>query len=332
VALFWTGVALQLSVPVGVVLWVVGLYYYLYYRYGGNVLRIFLEKPLFNIPRGQPVPEGQDVSFPTPDGLTLRGCYFATPQPRRRGVILFGLEFGSNRWSAWPYCQHLVEAGFDVFAFEPRNQGDSDSMPGYEPMQWLTHYEVTDTRAALVYLKSRPDADPRGVGFFGISKGGNAGLYVASHDPSVLCCVTDGSFGTYTTVVPYMRHWFAIYNSNHKMHNILPSWYYGWVGLKVLRGIEKQLRCNFPHLEKSIRRLPPRPWLQIHGELDTYIKPEFAEALRARARECSELWLVPGAKHNQALHLEGEAYRERVLRFFEQNLAGDRKQESGDSG
>ena len=50
-------------------------------------------------------------------------------------------------------------------------------MPGYDPLQWVTDYEVRDAEAALAYLKSRPDADPRGVGFFGISKGAGAGLH-----------------------------------------------------------------------------------------------------------------------------------------------------------
>ena len=45
-----------------------------------------------------------------------------------------------------------------MFAFEARNQGQSDSMPGYEPLQWVTRYEVRDTRAALAYVRSRPDA------------------------------------------------------------------------------------------------------------------------------------------------------------------------------
>ena len=61
----------------------------------------------------------------------------------------------------------------------------------------------------------------------------------------------------------------------------------------------------------------------IHGEADTYIKPEMAEALFARAREPKDLWLVPRAKHNQALHLAGDEYRRRVLEFFECHLAGD---------
>jgi hypothetical protein len=63
----------------------------------------------------------------------------------------------------------------------------------------------------------------------------------------------------------------------------------------------------------------------IHGENDNYIKPAMARALFRCAGQPKEFWLVEGAKHNQALQLIGEEYRGRVLRFFEQNLATDRK-------
>ena len=144
----------------------------------------------------------EDVKFPSAGDLTLRGCYLKTDH-QRKGVILFGLEFGSNRWSCQPYCEPLLQAGYDIFAFEPRNQGDSDAMEGYEPLHWLTSHEVQDTHAAIRYLKKRPDADAKGIGFFGISKGANAGLLAASRDCFVRCLVTDGAFGTYSTMVPY---------------------------------------------------------------------------------------------------------------------------------
>jgi fermentation-respiration switch protein FrsA (DUF1100 family) len=214
-----------------------------------------------------------------------------------------------------------VDGGFDVFAFESRNQGASERQAGYEPLQWVTDYEVEDVRAALRYLKGRPDADPRGVGFFGISKGGSAGLLAAARDPYVRCCVTDGAFATYTTLVPYMRHWYRIYNDHYRMQELLPSWYYGVVGLAGLRQIERERGCHFPHLERALRRLAPRPLLMIHGGGDTYIKPDMARALFDRARAPKEFWLVEAAKHNQALQVAGDEYRRRVLEFFERHLA-----------
>ena len=59
----------------------------------------------------------------------------------------------------------------------------------------MTDRDAADMRAAVTYLRARPDADPRGIGFFGISKGGSTGLLVAAADPWVRCVVTDGMFG-----------------------------------------------------------------------------------------------------------------------------------------
>ena len=142
-------VGIVVGLPLGVGLFLAVLYVYLRWNYASVLVRIFEEKPLFVIPRGTPLAKAEQVRFPTSDGLMLFGCYLKTPKPRR-GVILFGLEFGSNCWSCWPYVEHLVDNGFDVFAFESRNQGGSDSCPGYEPMQWVTNHEVRDTESALV--------------------------------------------------------------------------------------------------------------------------------------------------------------------------------------
>ncbi|HEV3258935.1 MAG TPA: alpha/beta hydrolase [Gemmataceae bacterium] len=315
----WIGLIVLVGLPVALV--VLGLLFilHIYVRYIENLARIFEEKPLFIIPRGEPVPGGEEVRFPTGDGLTLHGCYLRTTA-RRRGVILFGLEFGSNCWSCQPYCEHLVANGFDVFAFEPRSQGGSDGQPGYEPLQWVTNYEVRDTQAALAYLKGRGDADPCGIGFFGISKGGGAGLLAAARDPYVRCFVTDGIFGTHTTMVPYMRKWISLYSDRYHLQVLAPDWLYGIVAQAALARIGRARGCRFPHLERALAKLAPRPLLMIHGGADTYIKPEMARALFDRVGQSKEFWLVEGAKHNQALNIAGDEYRRRVLEFFQKHL------------
>ena len=320
--LFWSGWAVVWSAPAAVFLLLIANYFYLRFRYVHLLVRIFQEKPLFVVPRGQPIDGAEDVRFPTAHGLTLAGCYLKAAAPRR-GVVLFGLEFASNRWSCLPYCEHLLAAGYDVFAYESRGQGDSDRQPAYDPLQWVTDFEVRDAQAALAYLKARPDADPNGVGFFGISKGAGAGLIAAAREPYVRCCVTDGVFGSYTTMVTYIRHWFRIYSGKYLFYGLTPVWYYGLVGLAGLRQVGRLRGCRFPHLETALRRLRPRPLLMIQGGADTYIKPEMARVLIGIAAEPKELWVVPGAKHNQALHVAGDDYRRRVLAFFDRHLARD---------
>ena len=316
----WLGIAILFSVPFIAALLIGWVYLYVRFRMIDTLLRIFTEKPLFVIPRGEPRRGAEEVEFQTNDGLTLRGCYLATQLPRK-GVILFGLEFGSNRWSCQSYCEPLLQSGYDIFAFEPRNQGDSEGMEGYDPLQWLTAYEVADTQAAIAYLKSRPDADPKGIGFFGISKGANAGLAAAARNQAVRCIVTDGAFGTYTTMVPYMRKWVAIYSENYLTHGLLPAWFYGLIAKAGVKRVQNSRNVRFKHVEKYMPRLK-RPLLMIHGGGDTYIKPEMARELFRRAAGPKAFWVVPGAKHNQALSTASYEYAQRVVQFFDLHLAG----------
>jgi uncharacterized protein len=317
----WIGIGIVFGIPLVLAIGAGLVFLYLRWNYLEYVLRIFQEKPLFIIPRGQPIAEAQDIRFRTGNGLTLCGCYIRTTAWERRGVILFGLEYGSNRWSCLPYCESLIANGFDVFTFECRNQGDSDVQPGYDPLQWVTNHEVEDYQAALSYLKSRSDGDARGIGFFGISKGGTAGLLAAAKDPYVRCFVTDGVFATHTTMVPYMRRWISIYSDRYWIQVLLPTWMYGWMGHAGLHRIGRERRCRFPHLERAIKKLSPRPLLMIHGGSDTYIKPEMARMVFDRAGLPKEFWLVPGAKHNQAIQVAGDEYHRRVLQFFQEHLA-----------
>lgn len=284
------------------------------------VVRIFQEVPYFNVPRGEPVEAAEEVRFPTTDGLTLQGCYLKTPQAQRRGVVLFGLEYGSNRWSCVPYCEHLRQTGYDIFTYEPRSQGDSDTQPGYKPLHWVTQFELDDANAALAYLKARPDADPRGIGVFGISKGGTAGLMAAAGDPWVRCVATDGIFGIYTTMIPYMKKWLAIYSQRYFLQKLVPTWYFNIYARLGLREVEQALNCRFIYLRQYVSKLA-RPWLMIHGANDTYIKPEMAQVLFDFASPPKESWIVEGAKHNQAIQVAREEYQRRILDFFDRHLA-----------
>lgn len=313
----WVGMSL-LILAIAVPLYL--FHRYIFRKYMPHLYRIFQEKPLFIVPFGNPIAEAEDVTLATTNDLKLHGCYLKT-SGRRKGVILFGLEYGSNCWSCQPYCEFLRESGYDVFAFETRGQGNSPTHDGYEPLQWVTTFEVEDFRAAATYLKQRPDADPRGIGFFGLSKGGSAGLFLAAEDPYVRCCVVDGIFSTYTTMIPYMMKWVAIFTHRRIIIDYLPTWYFHYAAYRGLQTLQRERRCVFPSLEKKIRRIAPRPLLMIHGSADNYIKPEMAQALFRRAGRAKEFWLVEDAKHNQSIHQAGEEYKKRILAFFDQHLA-----------
>lgn len=317
---FWLGVAILAVPAVAYGLALAALYLYVRWKYMGYLLRIFQEKPLFVVPRGEAQKDAEDIGVKTDDGLTLRACYLKTPAVERKGVILFGLEFGSNRWACRPYCEKLLDAGYDVFAVEFRNQGDSDRDPNYEPLQWVTDRDVRDLQAAIKYLLARPDADPRGIGVFGISKGGSTGLLAAANEKAIRCLATDGAYGTHTTMVPYLKRWIQIYSDRKLLQRVLPTWFYGIIGMVGAKKVARNRGVNYPSVEKAVGRLN-RPLFMIHGAGDNYIRPEMAQALFERARGPKELWVVPKAKHNQALTVSGDDYHSRVVAFFDANLA-----------
>jgi hypothetical protein len=70
----------------------------------------------------------------------------------------------------------------------------------------------------------------------------------------------------------------------------------------------------------------------IHGGADTYIKPEMAQALFDRARQPKELWIVAGAKHNQAIQVAGDDYHRRICDFFEKHLSAADPESNGRAG
>jgi pimeloyl-ACP methyl ester carboxylesterase len=233
-------------------------------------------------------------------------------------VFVFCHEFLSDRFSFLPYVGELRELGYDLFTFDFRNHGESATDASYEKMQWVTDRELCDLQSALAYVRSRPDADPAGVGLFGISRGANAALCVAAQEAGVWSVITDGAFPTRGTMNVYMHRWAKIYISSNSIWMRTP-WIFGsllsYVGWATRLVVQKQRGCQLADVEKAAARLSPRPLLMIHGEKDSLIGPEIARGLFALAGDPKDLWIVPEAKHNRCRELEPEAYRERIATF-----------------
>ena len=290
---------------------------YVLIRYTPAVGRVFGEAPLFMPMRITPQPGGEDVRFPTRDGLELAGTYYPARTPTRAGVIVFCHEFLGDRYSVGPYAEALRDEGFDLFAFDFRHHGQSGKEAGYEPMQWVSNREVRDLRAAMAYLRSRPDADPAGVGLFGVSRGGAAALCVAGRDSSVWGVATDGAFPTKGTVSAYIQRFGQIFIGDKFYAKWLPRWLYDMVSWTGRVRIELERGCRYEDVEGAVRRLGPRPWLLIHGEKDAYIPTNIARRLFAEARpDGKEMWIVPKAKHNRCREIDPAAYRDRLCGFF----------------
>lgn len=263
----------------------------------------------------QPLRGGEPCQFKTADGLTLRGTFLSTPAPERKGVIAFCHELTGERACAVKYAHDLCQRGFDVLTFDFRNHGTSDSLQGYKPMPWLTRFELDDVRAAIDYLSSRPDADPRGIGLFGISRGGSAAICAAAGDERVRAIVTDGAFPTEAMQIHYMRRYAGIYTPMTMLLSHLPDWMLRVVGKWAQWIIARQRRCGFVNVEQSARRVT-QPVLMIHGADDSFVPLDVVHTLYACLPAKTRLWVVPGARHNSAIVTERKKYEKRIARFF----------------
>ncbi len=289
-------------------------------RYTPQIRRIFEERPLFQPTRGEPLPGAKELAVRTCEGLMLRGSYLATPLRPARGLVLFCHEFMGDRWSGQSYWPMLLEAGFDIVAFDFRNHGASDSLAGYSPMHWLTQYEVSDMLEVLQALGRHPAWAALPWVLYGISRGGSAAICAAATDPRVRAVVTDGAFPTHTTALIYMRKWLNLYAEHARIVAHMPDWYLAFIRDRALRRIERDRNCRFPRVEWAIAKLAPRPILMVHGQRDSYIRPEIARRLFASAGEPKQYWEVPRARHNRCIEVAADEYRRRLLKFLDQHL------------
>jgi pimeloyl-ACP methyl ester carboxylesterase len=286
-------------------------------KYAPIIGQKFEERPFFLPLRVNPVEAGQLVEFSTEDGLRLSGSYLRARTDQRAGVFVYCHEYLSDRWSFHPYVDRLRDLGFDIFAFDFRNHGASASEPGYTPMYWASDREVRDLRAALGYLRSRPDRDPAGCGLFGVSRGGTTALLVTPGERDVWGVITDGAFPTTGMTVSYSVRWTELYIKSPLLRSTIPRWLYVLLARLGRRRAERRLNCRFPEVERAVGRLAPRPWLMIHGQRDTYVTPEVVQDLFRHGNGPKELWLVPDAKHNRCRECQPEAYAARLLDFLE---------------
>ncbi len=305
--MFWKiGLLVTIS-GVGFVAWV-------WQRYLRIVVNLFLGVVVRSTPDEEQRFEGEEVILRTGDGVELAATLARPATGERPPVVVFCPEFGADRRSAGPYAHWLLEAGCAVLAFDFRGHGDSKNTDDYVPRQWATERELTDLEAAVAYVRARSDLAGEQLVLFGISRGGAVATALASRDAEVLALVTDGLFSTRRTLLEYMRRWVSIFADVRLVYSHLPEWVFRMYEKLTLLVSELRLGVRFLPVEKAVRERRC-PLLMIHGEADSYVGADQARWLHERAAPPKALWIVPGARHNQAVTVAGQGYQQRVLEF-----------------
>src|SRR5215510_16551514 len=131
------------------------------------------------------------------DGLQLAGdLRVPSPGGRAPGLVFIGPFSGVRNQVTGLYAERLAAAGYVTLAFDHRGFGESQGQPRrHEDPQG----KLGDLRAAVSFLRARPEVDPERIGAVGICLGGGYALKFAAFDPRVK--VFAGIAGAYNT--PY---------------------------------------------------------------------------------------------------------------------------------
>jgi len=293
-------------------------------RYLRIAINLFLDTPLpvtANLKDFTP-PEGESVSFPSLEGRGLRGMFIDRPPGLPdKGTVLFCHEFASDMMSAGRYAWPLVQAGYTVFTFDFRGHGRSFTPPHFEPRHWPSNHDVNDILAAIAFIESRRDTNGKGLGILGVSRGASAAVVAAAINPSVRCLVVDSVFSTDFSIDELMKRWVQIFvRIDPGRADRTFMMYHGFRALTMFYA-ELKCRCRFPSTRRALTKLDSVPIFFIQGERDAYVRPEQTRALHDLKPGPKDLWVCPGAKHNQSVATDPRTYAARTVAFFDRYLA-----------
>ncbi|MFM8475611.1 MAG: alpha/beta hydrolase [Planctomycetaceae bacterium] len=282
----------------------------------------FERPPAFNVVPAQPLPAALPITFKAADGLLLHGCLMNSELPDPPGLVLFLPEHRGNHWTAYRYCQALIDQGYVILAFDFRNQGESESLEGYSPSHWMTEYEMQDVAAAMEFIGSHHLLSTLPIITFGVSRGGVAALLAACRYHRIRGVIADSAFGTITTLRFFADRFAGLYVPE-SLFRFFPEWHISGTLRRVMALSERRRNCHYVHLEDEVHHLESRSVLLISGSADSYISTEVARRLQQLAGSGTQLWIARGARHNSARLLHTEEYDRRVRSHAARCLQSD---------
>jgi len=126
----------------------------------------------------------EDVSIPS-GGIRLAATYTAPATPGRHPAVVLLAGSGKETRDNVPFQtleRYFSGLGIGVLAYDKRGVGQSGG--AWNENEPLDTY-AADGLAAVDYLASRTDVDPKRIGVWGISQGGWVGPLIASKSPKV---------------------------------------------------------------------------------------------------------------------------------------------------
>jgi uncharacterized protein len=251
------------------------------------------------------------ITFSSFDATRLHGWWFTAadddaPESRPTVIALHGVS--KNRTDMVRFAIVLVQAGMNVLLFDGRGHGESDR-------RFVTYgfFERRDVGAAIDFLLER-GVPPSRIGLAGVSMGAAIALQVAASDPRIRAVWTDSPFASlHRVTMDRLRFWTRL-----PRQPLVPV---HWAALQLA-----QRRGRFDVSVVDPRSLAGKitcPVQIVHGDADTMIDVNHSvHIFDALASPEKHLWIIPGASHGRGFRRAKGGYRDRLVGFFREALAG----------
>jgi fermentation-respiration switch protein FrsA (DUF1100 family) len=261
----------------------------------------YKKRPLAVFPDQFKVPF-ENINFTTSDNIKIKGWFIPCAGSTKTIFLMHG--WGQNRGDIFKYTYILRDWGFNLVYFDFRAMGESGGSGSS-----IGYLETKDIEAAVKYIKAARPAACESIGLYGVSMGAAAAVYYAAKNKNIKCLVCEASYFSYNRVV---ARW-AWINKRMPYFPVIPL---------VLFFIRRRLGFDPEQYSPAynVGALAGRPLFIIHGRSDNLVPAVNATKLFKAAGEPKELWIIPGAKHNQCAEIGGEEYRYRLVQFFTKNL------------
>jgi uncharacterized protein len=217
----------------------------------------------------QVLPGAREVRLETEDGLRLAAWYLPGAAPDAVAVLVANGN-GGHRGMRAPLARSLGEAGLAVLLFDYRGYAGNPGDPSEGGL-------ALDVRAARTFLTGEAGVRADRLVYFGESLGAAVVAELArEHPPAALV----------------LRSPFVDLASVGAVH-------YPFLPVRAL------LRDRYPVAEHVARVQVPTT--VVYGAADSIVPPEQSRAVADAAARLHRLVEVPGADHNDAVLLDGEA-------------------------
>ena len=242
----------------------------------------------------------EDISIQSDDGNTLSGWYI--PAEASHKAIVFVHGHGADRHEGMRWFKAMHQAGFNILAFDLRNQGQST-----QSFSTIGYFEKRDVIGVLDYLQQQKQI--QSIGIFGTSMGAATSIKAMEIDSRIVAGVFEASWANLND----------LYAEIIEQYVGLPS-----LPLLPLTTWMLELRTGMDmtalNPEEMLGNIAPRPVFIVHCSGDGLIDFSHGERNYAAAKQPKEFWKSPCQVHARAWQSDPEYIERRVANYFVEYL------------